>query len=80
MTVSGATMQWGLGSVSTTLNSTARMLPLTRKMSPVGTDVHPEVEDGDFLFYHLTKAAKFIVAEVFLYLCAQAGKLPGSTA
>ena len=34
MTVSGATMQWGAGSVSMTLNSTARMPPRTRKMSP----------------------------------------------
>lgn len=33
MMVSGATMQWGAGSVSTTLNSTALMPPLTRKIS-----------------------------------------------
>lgn len=32
--VSGATMQCGEGSVSTTLNSTALMPPLTRKISP----------------------------------------------
>lgn len=38
MTVSGATIQYGLGSVSTTLNSTARMPPLTRKISPVNGD------------------------------------------
>jgi len=35
ITVSGATIQYGLGSVSTTLNSTARMPPLTRKISPM---------------------------------------------
>jgi len=35
ITVSGATMQYGLGSVSTTLNSTARIPPRTKKMSPV---------------------------------------------
>lgn len=34
MMVSGATMQWGAGSVSITLNSTALMPPLTRKISP----------------------------------------------
>mmetsp|Transcript_27800 Transcript_27800/g.89165 ORF Transcript_27800/g.89165 Transcript_27800/m.89165 type:complete len:389 (+) Transcript_27800:707-1873(+) len=33
MTVSGATMQYSTGSVSTTLNSTARMPPRTRKRS-----------------------------------------------
>ena len=33
MTVSGATMQYGDGSVSTTLNSTARMPPRTMKAS-----------------------------------------------
>ena len=37
MTVSGATMQWGAGSVSMTLISTARMPPRTRKMSPFMT-------------------------------------------
>lgn len=35
ITVSGATIQYGLGSVSTTLNSTARIPPLTRKISPM---------------------------------------------
>jgi hypothetical protein len=33
MTVSGATMQYGEGSVSTTLNSTARIPPRTMKAS-----------------------------------------------
>jgi hypothetical protein len=32
--VSGATMQYSAGSVSTTLNSTVRMPPRTRKVSP----------------------------------------------
>jgi len=35
MTVSGATMQYGDGSVSTTLNSTARIPPRMRNMSPL---------------------------------------------
>ena len=34
MTVSGATMQYGVGSVSMTLNSTALIPPRTRNMSP----------------------------------------------
>ena len=33
ISVSGATMQYGSGSVSTTLNSTLRMPPRTKKMS-----------------------------------------------
>ena len=35
ITVSGATMQYGDGSVSMTLNSTALMPPRTRNMSPI---------------------------------------------
>lgn len=35
--VSGATMQYSAGSVSTTLNSTARMPPRARKVSPLRT-------------------------------------------
>lgn len=35
ITVSGATMQYGDGSVSITLNSTALMPPRTRNMSPL---------------------------------------------
>ena len=35
ITVSGATMQYGVGSVSITLNSTALIPPLTRNISPL---------------------------------------------
>lgn len=71
MTVSGATMQWGPGSVSTTLNSTPLMLPLTKKMSPGNTGKTSSHTEGRI---RVTSAA-----EEFQYLDGRAGKTPGST-
>mmetsp|Transcript_2596 Transcript_2596/g.7813 ORF Transcript_2596/g.7813 Transcript_2596/m.7813 type:complete len:376 (+) Transcript_2596:1351-2478(+) len=46
MTVSGATMQYSSGSVSTTLNSTVRMAPRTVKVSPLRTGLYASRKYG----------------------------------